>query len=268
VNSGFEFSLRGDIFTTRVAKLSIVATAAQTRNELTDIGKLPTGSPIPPIILGEQRHVQGYALGGFWDEPYTFQDKNKDGIISRVNCPGQAQVAGGPECEISVGSAAVYLGNPFPTREWSLTPRLTLFDWLQFGALVDHRGGFKIYNLTERFRCNFGNCRAASDPKTPLVAQAANLGQLMNTDRGYIENGTFTKLREVSATLTAPRSLNERLRVQGATLTIAARNLATRTDYTGFDPEVNSTPTGNFNTSDFLTQPPLRIWSARLSLSY
>ena len=268
VNSGFEFSLRGDVFTTRVAKLSFVATAAQTRDELTDIGKLSTGDPIPPIILGEQRHVQGHPLGGFWDEPYTFQDKNGDGIISRVNCPGQAQVAGGPDCEINVGSTAVYLGNPFPTREWSVTPRLTLFEWLQFSALVDHRGGYKVYNLTERFRCNFGNCRAASDPTASLTAQAANLGQLMNTDAGYIEDGTFTKLREVSATLTAPRSLNARMRVQGAALTIAARNLATWTNYTGFDPEVNSTPNGSFNTSDFLTQPPLRIWTARISLQY
>jgi hypothetical protein len=268
VNSGFEFSLRGDIFTTRVAKFSIVATAAQTRNELTDIGKLPTGDPIPPIILGEQRHVQGYALGGFWDEPITFQDKNGDGIITRVNCPNQAQVAGGPACEMNVGKDASYLGNPFPTREWSVTPRLTLFDWLQFGALIDHRGGFKIYNLTERFRCNFGNCRAASDPNASLSAQAANLGQLMNTDAGYIEDGTFTKLREVSATLTAPRSLSERLKVQGATLTIAARNLHTWTNYTGFDPEVNSTPSGNFNTSDFLTQPPLHVWTARFNVAF
>lgn len=268
VNSGFEFTLRGDVFTTSIAKLSIVATASQTRNELTDIGKLPTGDPVPPIILGEQRHVQGYPLGGFWDEPISFQDRNNDGIISRVNCPGQAVVAGGPECEMTVGSTAAYLGNPFPTRELSLTPRLTLFNWLQFGALIDHRGGFKIYNLTERFRCNFGNCRAASDPTASLADQARNLGQLMNTDAGYIEDGTFTKLREVSATLSAPRSLAERLRTQGATLTIAARNLATWTKYTGFDPEVNSTPTGNFNSSDFLTQPPLRIWTARISLSY
>ena len=268
LNDGFEFSLRGDVFTTRTAKFSIVATAAQTKNKLTDIGKLPTGDPIPPIILGEQRHVQGFPLGGYWDEPISFEDKNKDGIITRVNCPGQAQVAGGPQCEMNVGTTAAYLGNPFPTHEWSITPRLTLFDWLQFGALVDHRGGYKIYNLTERFRCNFGNCRAASDPKASLFDQARNLGQLMNTDAGYIEDGSFTKLREVSATFIATRSLTQKMRVQGATFTIAARNLATWTNYTGFDPEVNSTPGGNFNTSDFLTQAPLKIWTARVSLSF
>jgi TonB-linked SusC/RagA family outer membrane protein len=268
VNSGYEFTLRGDVFTTDVAKLSLVVTAAQTRNELTSIGKLQTGDPVPPIISGEQRQVQGFPLGGYWDEPYTFADKNNDGIISRVNCPGQAVVPGGPECEIQVGATAGYLGNPFPTREWSLTPRLTLFNWLQLGALIDHRGGYKVYNLTERFRCNFGNCRAASDKTTPLAAQAANLGQLMNTDAGYIEDGTFTKLREISATLTAPRSVVSKMNAAGATLTIAARNLHTWTNYTGFDPEVNSTPSGNFGTSDFLTQPPLRIWSARVSLSF
>ena len=268
LNKGLEFSLRGDIFTTRVARLSVTATAAQTKNEFTEIGKLSTGDPIPPIILGEQRHVQGFPLGGYWDEPITFEDKNKDGVITRVNCPGQQVVAGGPECEINVGKDAIYLGNPFPTREWSLTPRLTLYNWLQFGALIDHRGGYKVYNLTERFRCNFGNCRAASDPNAPLAAQAASLGQLMNTDAGYIENGTFTKLREVSATLTSTRSINEKMRIQGATLTIAARNLATWTDYSGFDPEVNSQPSGNFNTSDFLTQAPLRIWTARVSFAF
>jgi len=51
-------------------------------------------------------------------------------------------------------------------------------------------------------------------------------------------------------------------------LTLAGRNLHTWTNYTGFDPEVNSTPSGNFATSDFLTEPPLRIYTARLTLQF
>jgi hypothetical protein len=90
----------------------------------------------------------------------------------------------------------------------------------------------------------------------------------MNTDAGYVEDGTFTKLREVAATVTAPRSWANRVRADAVTFTFAGRNLATWTDYKGFDPEVNSTPGSNFGTSDFLTQPPLRIWTARLSLAF
>jgi hypothetical protein len=125
-----------------------------------------------------------------------------------------------------------------------------------------------VFNNTARFRCNFGNCQAAYDKNASFADQAANLGQLMNTDAGYVEDGTFTKLREVAATVTAPRSWANRLLTESVTLTLAARNLATWTDYKGFDPEVNSQPGSNFGTSDFLTQPPLRIMTARLAIGF
>lgn len=266
-NKGMEIMLRAQLLDLRNAKFDITATYAGNKTKLTDIGRLPSGEKIPPIVTGIQRHVEGYALGGYWDESITFADKNGDGLITRANCPGQTVVAGGPECEITIGALS-YLGQPLPSREISVSPRLQLFDWLQFAALIDHKGGFVVFNNTARFRCNFGNCQAAYDPNASLADQAANLGQLMNTDAGYVEDGTFTKLREVSATVTAPRNWANRLRADAMTLTLAGRNLAKWTDYKGFDPEVNSQTAGNFGTSDFLTQPPLRMWSARLSLSF
>lgn len=266
-NKGWEIMLRGQLLDLPNLKFDVTGTYSGNKTKLTDIGRLPTGDKIPPIVFGIQRHVEGYPLGGYWDESIKFSDKNGDGMITRVNCPGQTQVAGGPECEMEIGELS-YLGQPLPTREISIAPRLQLFDWLQFSALIDHKGGFKVFNNTARFRCNFANCQAAYDKNASLEDQAANLGQLMNTDAGYVEDGTFTKLREVAATLTAPRSWANRLRTESLTLTLAGRNLATWTDYKGFDPEVNSQPGSNFGTSDFLTQPPLRIWTARLSLAF
>ena len=266
-NRGWEVLLRGQVLDTRNVKLDFTATYAGNKTKLTDIGKLPTGEDIPPIVFGIQRHVEGYQLGGYWDEAFTYSDKNGDGIISRVNCPGQTQVAGGPECEVEMGTLT-YLGQPLPTREISFSPRLQLFDWLQFSALVDHKGGHSVFNNTFRFRCNFGNCREAHDPSSSLEDQAANLAHLMASDAGYVVDGTFTKLREVAATFTVPQRWAGRLRAEAMTLTLAGRNLATWTDYKGFDPEVNSQPGSNFGTSDFLTQPPLRIWTARLSVGF
>jgi len=266
-NHGWEVMLRSQIVDLPKAKFDVTATYAGNKTKLTDIGRLPTGDKIPPIVIGTQRHVEGYPLGGYWDESVKFSDKNGDGIITRVNCPGQTQVAGGPACEMEIGALS-YLGQPLPTREISISPRLQLFDWLQFTALIDHKGGYKVFNFTGRFRCNFGNCQAAYDPKASLFDQAANLGQLMNTDALYVEDGTFTKLREVAATITMPRAWANRLRTDNMTLTIAGRNLGLWTDYKGFDPEVNSTPGSNFGTSDFLTQPPLRILSARLTIGF
>jgi hypothetical protein len=67
---------------------------------------------------------------------------------------------------------------------------------------------------------------------------------------------------------TAPKDWANRIRAGDMRLTVAGRNLKTWTNYTGFDPEVNSTPTAAFSTSDFLTQPPLRVFSARLTMSF
>jgi len=51
-------------------------------------------------------------------------------------------------------------------------------------------------------------------------------------------------------------------------LTLAGRNLHTWTNYTGLDPEVNAGAQSNFTTTDFLTQPQIRYFTARLSLSF
>jgi TonB-linked SusC/RagA family outer membrane protein len=272
-NEGVELQLNAQLLNRPVGpinplRLDFTISGSTNRNRLIDLGNLPNGEPIPPIVFGTQRHVEGFPLGGYWDEPFTFEDLNGDGIITRVNCPGQAVVTGGPACEMFVEADADYLGNPLPTREFSFSPRLGLWNWLEISALIDHKGGFKLFNNTERFRCNFGNCRAASDPTTPLFEQARNLGQLMNTDAGYVEDATYTKLREVAVSFIVPRQLTTRARVEGARLTLAGRNLKTWTDYTGFDPELNSTPGNLFTTQDFLTTPPLRIFSARLTVQF
>jgi outer membrane receptor protein involved in Fe transport len=266
-NSGIEVQVNGRVFETERASLNLTVSGSTNRNRLRDIGVLPNGDPIPPILFGIQRHAEGYPLGGYWDESYEFNDLNNDGIITRVNCPGQTQVAGGPACEITMGPQ-VFLGNPLPTREIAVIPQLTLFRNIEIGALFDYKGGFKQFNNTGRFRCNFGNCVEAYDASTPLDIQARNIAHLMASDAGYVEDSDYTKLREVTVSILAPRAWAQRVRAGEARLTLAGRNLKTWTDYTGSDPEVNSTPGTLFSASDFLTQPPLRVFSARLTLAF
>ena len=65
------------------------------------------------------------------------------------------------------------------------------------------------------------------------------MASLMGTDAGYIEDASFVKLRELSLTLLAPNDWARRVGSTNLSLTLAGRNLATWTDYTGFDPELN-----------------------------
>ncbi len=275
-NRGIEGMLNAQLVEARNFGWNAVLTASSNRNRLVEIGE-----GIEPIIFnseGAQRHTEGYPLGSFFQRRIvSFEDLNGDGLISRANCPGQPilELAGGarPACEIQLSDDVEYLGTPFPTIELGLNQTFTLFNWLRVAGQLDYKGGQKQYNYTNWFRCsNFQNCETAQNRNAPLEEQANYIaGRFMGTTVGFIEDASFLKLREVSMTVMAPQQLMQRLGTQGLSLTVAGRNLATWTGYTGFDPEVNSVPysgLGNFATQDFLTLPPVRTWTARLNVTF
>ena len=209
-----------------------------------------------------QRHAEGHPLGGYWQRRILgFEDENADGII-------------GPE-EVELADDASYLGQPLPTRELSVTPTVTFLRYFRVSGLLNYRGGFKIYNSTAQFRCAvFLNCRAANDKSVGLAEQARAMASARATfgldasDAGYVEDGSFWKLRELSVTALAPRSWANRLGLTDLSLTVSGRNLATWTDYTGFDPEINFNGTSNFSTAEFLTQPLVRYVTARVNIGW
>lgn len=236
------------------------------------------GPNISPIIFGfssSQRHTAGQPAGAYFQRPYTFRDVDGNGIISRVNCPTVAgtanpQLPGGPACEIFVGDSVQYMGQPNPTIELNVSQTLTVRKYIAVNVLVQHRQGNRIFNSTAEFRCGFNTCEELNDRSTSLEAQARALSRFMGTVGGFIESGKFTRLAEVSVTLTAPSAWVDKLgtRAQNVSLTIGGRNLALWSNYRGFDPEVNANNGANFTTSDFLTQPPTRQWSTRLNFNF
>ncbi|HVB29918.1 MAG TPA: SusC/RagA family TonB-linked outer membrane protein [Gemmatimonadaceae bacterium] len=268
-NAGNELQLDATVLDRRDLKFELSASASNNTNKLVHLG-----NGMPPIVFnnGDQMHREGYALGGYWQRKIlSYADLNGDGILSRANCAGQPQVPGAGACEVVLSDTAMYRGSPLPTRTLTVSPEFTLFQTVKLTALFDYRGGFYNWNFTQEFRCTvsaFNTCPEVNNPHAPLADQAAAIARLEGSSWGYIQPGDFTKLREVSATITLPTSWAHRLNASGLSLTVAGRNLHTWTKYKGFDPEINSqSPTG-FSTTDFLTQPPLRMWTTRLDVSF
>ena len=115
----------------------------------------------------------------------------------------------------------------------------------------------------------FVNCRAVNDPSTPLWDQARAVADYAyGTVAGYIEDASFTKLREVAVVLRAPNDWAGRFGVNGLSLTLAGRNLATWTNYSGLDPEVTYAGASNFNQAEFLSQPAVRYYTARVNVNF
>jgi hypothetical protein len=151
-------------------------------------------------------------------------------------------------------------------------------------------------NYTELFRCQTGfnnavqgaargQCAAVADPNASMEEQAAFIAQRFGaqwtnpatgatsqvvTSAGYVEDADFIKLRELSLTLGVPTQLSQRFgMLQGASVTLSGRNLATWTDYRGLDPEINESGGGaNFTQGEFNTQPPLRYMTLRFNFSF
>lgn len=276
-NAGLEYQINAQLFDRYNVAGSINLNGSATANKL-----LSLGQGIPPIFFGAdnvQRHQAGYPLGAYFAVPIkSFSDKNGDGIISRTNCPtnngfSNPQGAGLPACEVTLGDTAEFLGSPFPTHELSITPQLQVYKNITIRALFDHRGGQKLLNFTERFRCvSFGNCFASNSKTAPFKDQVRYVAGLMGTDVGYIEDASFTKLRELSVSLGVPQRYMtryaSRFGFNTATLTLAGRNLKTWTNYTGLDPEINENGGFNFSTDEFLSQPHVRYYTIRLDFGF
>lgn len=257
-NSGFEALLNARLAASDAVRWDATFSFATNDNELVELGE-----GIEPIIFGigadSQRHGEGEALGHYWGSRIIeWSDANADGLI------GFDEVVLSEEPEI--------LGQPFPTRDISISSTITVFDRVRVSAMIDHRGGHQLFNSTEEFRCNtFFNCRPINDPAAPLEEQARAVAAVLGSIDGYVEDADFTKLREASLTVLGIDRWLGNVGIRGLTdvsLTISGRNLATWTDYTGLDPEMNSGGQANFSTYEFLGQPPVRTWTVRLNVGF
>ena len=174
----------------------------------------------------------------------------------------------------SVDEAKVrFLGNSLPTRQGSIAGDLTLMKIFKVSSMFEYRGGHKLFNASESFRCLpfVATCRGINDVSAPITEQANAFANATSGGAfygGFIEDASFVKWRELAVGVSVPQRYLRMLRSNDATFTFGVRNLKTWTDYTGLDPEVNFDGQANFSTGDFLTQPQVRYYTARLNLTF
>jgi len=252
-NWGWEWLVTGDVVRTETFGADLTINGSHNSNKLVDLGG------VEPIRGARISQIEGYPLNSFFARQYSYSDANNNGIIE----------AG----EVTVEADPTFLGYSQPRTEIAVTGGLTFLDRaLRISALVDYKGGHKVWNGTNQYRCvSFGNCNELFDPEAPLDLQArviaARFATPLTTEAGYIEDASFTRLREVSASYDLPENLASRyLRSRRATVALSARNLKLWTDYTGMDPESNY---GQDNVqNDFLTQPPATYYTLRVTLGF
>jgi TonB-dependent SusC/RagA subfamily outer membrane receptor len=254
-NKGIELLVTAQVVNQPNVSWSVTASGWGNKNRV-----LATDASNTPIIFGlggsSQRHQVGYSAGGYWGKSYTFRDLNGDGLID-------------PFTEMTVDTADSFQGSSAPTHGASFSTEVNFLQHFRLYGLLDGRWGNKLDNATEQFRCLFGICSGFNLPKTSLADQAAaDAAVYYGLETGFFEDAGFLKLREVSLTYTAPTEWASRIGASTLSLTVTGRNLATWTNYRGADPEISQSGQLNFDVADFLSQPPVRYFLARINVTF
>ena len=137
------------------------------------------------------------------------------------------------------------IGDPNPDWMGSLLNEFVIMKKVRVRALLDGVFGNDIMNLSTRAQ----NAGIASNSKE-FERELLPYGDPRRLPPGFnartqgifeywIEDGTFIKLREVSASYTLDWAPLRRLFQEGVDLTLSGRNLWVWTDYSGYDPEIN-----------------------------
>jgi TonB-dependent starch-binding outer membrane protein SusC len=269
VNRGFEVAT-----TARIFELPNFAWEARLgfntlHNEITDLGGIePFGTMY--------RRIEGRQAGAFHSQ--VIREVVTDPARAAAVCrPGQTS------CAI-VSDTLEFLGNFLPTFEGSFSNTITLARNIRLTGNVDWKSDFMLYNNTAQFReRSFGTAeRWVRRNEEGFATQESNIrryGPFVNEATGqavgvasineeYIERGDFVRLRELALTYSLPNTLTGRFGASSASVTLAGRNLALWTDYTGTDPEISGQPLDDFNRWDFLTVPQARRWVARVNFQF
>lgn len=142
----------------------------------------------------------------------------------------------------------VYLGNGNPKLTGGFGPTFTLNGNLKLSAYFSFRSGYDIINgskMNSTSMYNFNNQSTAvlrrwrkEGDVTDIPRALYNRGFNFVGSSRYVEDGSFLRLRSLTARYDFNQSLAKKLRLKSFGMYLTAENVATWTNYTGQDPEV------------------------------
>ncbi|MEJ2218933.1 MAG: TonB-dependent receptor [Gemmatimonadota bacterium] len=186
------------------------------------------------VIEGEP---VGMFYGGIWA-------RNPDGSLALSpsnNMPFRARDTITVNGVTTTPYAYRVLGDPNPKWTASFSNDFVIGK-AQLSVLLDGRFGNKVANFTRRITDYFGagaELEQEASGQVPSRYYGLNPNGRISVYEEYVENGSFVKLREISLSYPFEGDWVKKLGADRMTIRLAGRNLATWTNYSGLDPEIN-----------------------------
>ncbi|MEM1135544.1 MAG: TonB-dependent receptor [Bacteroidota bacterium] len=284
-NIGWEFSAGADILTGEL-RWSVEGNISTNRNEVLDLGELDqffgpqSGapgfySPGPAVIVKEGEPVNsffGYETNGL----FRTQADIDNGPTQRFQELGDRRFSDTDgDGELSPDDRVI-LGTAIPDFIYGFNSNLSYknFDLSLFFQGVQGNevlNVLRIYEL-ESLRGTHNNHtrvldRWSSENPNGSEPKADRRGQERFVTDENVEDGSFLRLRNVVLGYTLPASKINWLRE--LRVYVSAQNLFTITNYTGFDPEVNSQGQNPINQGiDYGAYPRARVFNVGFNIGF
>ena len=211
--------------------------------------------------------IVGQPIGVFYGPKYAGVDPaNGDGLFFLQD--GKSTTADYNDA----GNFVV--GNPNPDIIYGLSNNFTfkgielnvLIQGVHGNQIMNGAGGFMSANgdwFDNQTRDQLNRWQKAGD--VTLVPQArlnlsGSIPNAIGASSRYIEDGSYLRLKTISLGYNIPESALKRFKLASLRVYVLGQNLATFTDYTGWDPEVNTDyRAGNRNQGgDFYAAPQIK----------
>ena len=264
-NSGFEVSLEYRSPVTSNFQYSIGGNISTIKNEVvkSPYAVLTTGAAQGAGQTGAtiNGYINGEPIGAFY--MLEFDGIGSDGLNRFVDTNGDGEI---------LENDRVVVGSALPSAIYGIQLNLNYKDF-GLGVNINGASGHKIYNHTAMSIFNRGNLASSfntTDFATKYPDEAFTNSNTVSTR--YLESGDYIRLN--SATLSynlRPERIGLGSTVRNVELTLTGQNLFTITNYSGYDPEVNTgTTLGGVQTFgiDRFSYPMARTYQLGLNLTF
>ena len=197
----------------------------------------------------------GYVVDGIYQTQQEIDNGPKDKIAAKP-APGDFRFKDINGDGIIDANDRTVIGNYQPKYTFGITNRFT-FKKMELSFLIQGVEGAKVLNLTRRHLGNgeanvnsyaFENNRWRSpqqtgDGKTPRADRLGDLHGFNNRPSSYqVEDASYIRLRNVTFAYTIPNKVFEKY-LSSIRFYASGTNLFTKTNYIGYNPEVNNQST-------------------------
>jgi TonB-linked SusC/RagA family outer membrane protein len=232
-------------------------------------GYLANGIPVTQSRVGLPIGAfYGYKTNGIFQ---SVADLNAYPHLSTA-VPGDLRIVDVNNDGVINGNDRTYIGSPIPKFILGLNLEA---DYKGFDISFDIQGvyGNKIFNAKEVVRPDPYNWEkhvlgAWTGPGTSNTEPIASYGgnNYLPSDK-FIQDGSFTRLRNVTLGYTLPSALTRKIAVSQIRIYIKGSNIFTLSKFTGYTPEIGSSDVLS-NGIDYGTYPVTSVYSFGINLTF